>query len=1555
MPAEKGIFLDILPRFDMVALGVILDKVGKMFSKTGAAWGASLGAEAETKIRRLAVEVTKANNAVTDSDIRAERAAHAHEVARLRLHEIQGRQSVAASTLARATYAVADADLLATARARDAAAARAVQAAAEEKHATALAASAIAAGNLGKVLNVGGMAATGGFAYGMIESGRHAGNFQERLLRLVASAGESMENLKVVAEGLQNVSVQTGYSADELADGMYLIEKSGHRGADGITVMRAAAQLARAENTSLDEVIQGLTTTMHDFHVPVSEAATVASKMNIAVGDSRTTLQLFSNALHNVEPIAMVAKMRFEEIYAAMAIITQSGTTPMQGSQQLSNMIQHFISIQQPQREALNKMGIDADILKEKLGDPKVGLAGVLNILSTQISKHLTPDQLVYVDTMYKSVGAANSMRTMYDNMSAGAKNLVDQVKSGTMSWNDFRKAAKESNIADKNQLMQWDNLAAKAQGFSTNLKKMTAQEETVAQIWKEMTGTDAGFKVAAQLAGTPEALGKFYKQIKRVDDAHTEADGTVHGFNITLQGLNAQLRIARAAFGSAAIDLGNVFLPVLTKVAQGLGWVGKKLDEHPGILQTVTIAIGAMSAAWLLWKSYVIGTWIWGKIVLGIETVTVAARLMAASILGVGPAATTAAATTAAATTAQAISLGNPGRAAMVSSGQIVGMGGAAAAATPAVVTAAAAQSTALTGVGVAASRASIMIAGIGIAAIAAIPSVLALMGAIQQTNAAKRAPAMGGDQAITDATADDSITAADIARLTVPAGLPAPGSVDAEGAMSSLAAQGDEAAIWVTSTRTKEDQAARYAWLMNNQPKPGESFEAPETYITKADGTAGGGKQAEKPKIDTEALTEGLHGDQKKAVEESILREAMGIPPANTEAIIPDSLSMMPPPTEELIPKPEGEGKQGKDTPEGSKEDPLYTLPVPGSLSVTGGTSNGQGQGNGTTDNIGYSYDPFAKAGEGGFTLPNLAKLMATFFANAALGNPYGKLQALKGKPGESPNNPLYTQQVNVPSADGGFITVTKDQLKMINASAREEEAKARYGAAVTKYGEDSPEARRAALQVLNAQQAKQRLELGASIPGGRSRTLESQGLASPEVNPDGLDSLDYLGEASGDEVLPGLPAGGGGRGWMNYAQAGRYLDARAAKPLTSALLKNVPSGRYSQEGNADLTKGLGDCSSAVEDLVNLLDGKPTSGRSMSTGNAAEWLTARGFMPGTAPGAFNVGFNSHHMEATMMDGTPFNWGSNNAAQGRGIGGGSLGAYDPSLTSKFYRYASGGGIYGPGSGTSDSIPIMASNGEHVFTAKDVQAMGGQGGVYRFRQMLQGFSGGGAVGDILPVPVVDPVAPPPPMPAEAGYVDPLTVAHGTGNGVAPGQPNDVPPGTVAKDGTSQLQPTTGSGGGFGLTGGGLVGAAMSGASGAAGMAASSIAPGAGVAAQIGMQLANRAVGYVGQLAGIGVEGLLETFSLSGSSIADPSKSLIGKLALGIAGARPSTPNTAGETVAPLKPAPPPPPPPPAAGSAPLVNIETMNNNGADGQQVGRDIGRQLMAVSPNGS
>lgn len=55
---------------------------------------------------------------------------------------------------------------------------------------------------------------------------------------------------------------------------------------------------------------------------------------------------------------------------------------------------------------------------------------------------------------------------------------------------------------------------------------------------------------------------------------------------------------------------------------------------------------------------------------------------------------------------------------------------------------------------------------------------------------------------------------------------------------------------------------------------------------------------------------------------------------------------------------------------------------------------------------------------------------------------------------------------------------------------------------------------------------------------------------------------------------------------------------------------------------------------------------------------------------------------------------------------------------------------ATGGAISGPGGSRSDSIAAWLSNGEHVLTARDVTAMGGQGGVYAFRNALHRKDGG---------------------------------------------------------------------------------------------------------------------------------------------------------------------------------------------------------------------------------
>src|SRR5690606_24314114 len=97
---------------------------------------------------------------------------------------------------------------------------------------------------------------------------------------------------------------------------------------------------------------------------------------------------------------------------------------------------------------------------------------------------------------------------------------------------------------------------------------------------------------------------------------------------------------------------------------------------------------------------------------------------------------------------------------------------------------------------------------------------------------------------------------------------------------------------------------------------------------------------------------------------------------------------------------------------------------------------------------------------------------------------------------------------------------------------------------------------------------------------------------------------------------------------------------------------------------------------------------------------------------------------------------------------QGRAAVGGPVGAA--------YHFNSGGAVFGPGHGTSDSVPAVGpngvryglSNGEHILTAAEVASVGGHSAVYALRAAMRsgqvkptGYAAGGEVG-YRPAPVV---------------------------------------------------------------------------------------------------------------------------------------------------------------------------------------------------------------------
>lgn len=90
--------------------------------------------------------------------------------------------------------------------------------------------------------------------------------------------------------------------------------------------------------------------------------------------------------------------------------------------------------------------------------------------------------------------------------------------------------------------------------------------------------------------------------------------------------------------------------------------------------------------------------------------------------------------------------------------------------------------------------------------------------------------------------------------------------------------------------------------------------------------------------------------------------------------------------------------------------------------------------------------------------------------------------------------------------------------------------------------------------------------------------------------------------------------------------------------------------------------------DCSGLASVVANIASGRdPFSGR-FTTRNEGGELAARGFRPGSAPGALVIGWNSGHTAVTLPDGTNVSSGERGGVR---VGGG--GAYQAQFTNRMH------------------------------------------------------------------------------------------------------------------------------------------------------------------------------------------------------------------------------------------------------------------------------------------
>lgn len=425
-----------------------------------------------------------------------------------------------------------------------------------------------------------------------------AGDFQAETAVLQTAAGESAKGLKVVRSGILDISKGTGTGIKNLTDGMYLIEKAGFRGADGLQVLKAAAQGAREENAQLSDVTNAMTSIMASYHLKATDSVRVMNGMKTAAGEGKITMEEFSGAMSTVLPIASANKISFEQVAGAVATLTQHGTSAREATHELGATIRNLASPNMVATREMARFGLSSVDVSQKLG--KRGLTGTLDLLTGTILSKMGPSGKILLSSFEGTKLAAQDARIMVSKMPAEFQKTAKAFLSGKIEMDDWKATVKGAPVAVQPMLRNFKTLVDRSNGFSRELKAGGPAAKTYTDALKKMSGGAIGLNTILQLSG--ESTESFKERVKKVGESFHNGSKDVEGWKITQNLLNVQLDRAKQTIKVLMIEIGTKLIPVVSGIIQAMA---KHKDVVIALIEAFVALLAILSAVYIATKVY--------------------------------------------------------------------------------------------------------------------------------------------------------------------------------------------------------------------------------------------------------------------------------------------------------------------------------------------------------------------------------------------------------------------------------------------------------------------------------------------------------------------------------------------------------------------------------------------------------------------------------------------------------------------------------------------------------------------------------------------------------------------------------------------------------------------------------------------------------------------------------------------------------------------------------------------------------------------------------------
>ena len=393
--------------------------------------------------------------------------------------------------------------------------------------------------------------------------------FQEASTQLVTGAGQSEAGLKMVEQGMLAVSTQTATSSKDIEAGMYMIESAGFHGAQGLDVLKAAAEGAKVGNAQLGDVANVVTSALNAYHEPASRAVSVTDQLVATVASGKMHMQDLTTAMASVLPVAASYGVSLSQVGGALATMTMQGMTARRSSTDLAFLLRGLAAPGATAQKAMQGVGLSAQQLSSDLSTK--GLAGTLQIVEAAIAKN-THSSYAAREAMLAITGGATGLTT--------ALMLTGKHES---TFTDNTKAVGDAARHAGKDVQGWGDVT-----------KDTAFKLDQAKTAVENTGTAVGMALLPAVTKILGPLAEFASWISKSKLAVDILAGAIGGI---LAGYAVVKAVsAFKALGSALSAIGGV----VTTLAEKLGIMTGATEAQAAATGEAEIAQDGLNLAML-------------------------------------------------------------------------------------------------------------------------------------------------------------------------------------------------------------------------------------------------------------------------------------------------------------------------------------------------------------------------------------------------------------------------------------------------------------------------------------------------------------------------------------------------------------------------------------------------------------------------------------------------------------------------------------------------------------------------------------------------------------------------------------------------------------------------------------------------------------------------------------------------------------------------------------------------------------------------------------------